>query len=101
MSETLQDLGLVDVLVGAVVLASLLWALRARRGVVGALASAVATALVCWVAAAVVLAAGPAAAVDAVDASRLFAVLPPPVTAVEEAYRLLTSLTSGAGDAAR
>lgn len=105
MTATLQDLGLVDLLVAGAVLVSLLGALRARRGLLGALASAVGTALVCWLAAAVVLAAGPAVAVDAVDASRLFAVLPPPVTAVEQAYRvgaeLLTGLTDGSGDPGR
>ena len=105
MTATLQDLGLVDLLVGAAVLASLLGALRARRGLLGALASAVGAALVCWVGAAVLLAAGPAEAVEAVDASRLLAVLPPPVTAVEQAYRLATlllaGLTAGTGDAAR
>ncbi|GAA1831989.1 hypothetical protein ACFFOM_03355 [Microlunatus capsulatus] len=105
MTATLQDLGLVDLLVAGAVLVSLLGALRARRGVLGALASAVGTALVCWLAAGVVLAAGPAVAVDAVDASRLFAVLPPPATAVEQAYRvgaeLLAGLTDGAGDPGR
>lgn len=104
MIATPQDLGLVDLLVAVAVLGSLLGALRARRGVLGALASAAGTALVCWLAAAVVLAAGPAVAVDAVGASRLFGALPPPVTAVEQAYRVGAELLAGLtppGDAGR
>lgn len=105
MTGTLQELGLVDLVVGVAVVASLLGALRARRGLLGALASALGTALVCWLAAAVVLASGPALAVDLVGASGLFAVLPPPVAAVEQAQglaaQLLAQLAPVIGDAAR
>ena len=88
MTETLQELGVVDLVVGVAVLASLLGALRARRGLLGALASALGTAVVCWLVAAVLLGFGPAAAADAVSARQLFALLPPPVAAVEQAVRL-------------
>jgi hypothetical protein len=105
MTETLRQLGLVDLLVGAAVLASLLGALRARRGLLGALASALGTAVLCWLGAAALLGFGPAVATDAVQASRLFDLVPPPVAAVEQAYRLgaqlLAALTAGTGDAAR
>ena len=105
MTETLRELGLVDLVVGVTVLASLLGALRARRGPVGALASALGTAVVCWLAAAAVLGFGPPVAAEAVSASRLFALVPPPVSAVEQAVRLGAQLvgwaTSGTGDAAR
>lgn len=43
--ETLQNLGLVDFLVGGAVVLSLLGALKSRRGLLGSLASAVGTAL--------------------------------------------------------
>jgi hypothetical protein len=103
MTETLRGLGAVDLVVGLVVLGSLLSALKVRRGVLGALASAVGTAVVCWLVAAALLAFGPSGAADAVRDSRLFSLLPPPVAAVEQAYRwagqLLAWLTSAASDA--
>ncbi|GAA1430718.1 hypothetical protein GCM10009616_16020 [Microlunatus lacustris] len=105
MTETLRELGLVDLVVGVAVLASLLGALRARRGLLGALASALGTAVLCWLGAAALLGFGPAVASEAVSASRLFALLPPPVAAVEQAVRLgaqlLGWLNSGTGDVSR
>jgi hypothetical protein len=103
MTETLQGLGLVDLVVGVAVLASLLGALRARRGLLGALASGLGTAVVCWLAAAVVLGFGPPAAGAAVEGSSLFAAVPPPVAAVEQAHQLgaglMAWISSPASDA--
>ena len=105
MTETLRQLGLVDLVVGVAVLASLLGALRARRGLLGTLASALGTAVLCWLGAAAVLGFGPAVASEAVSASRLFALVPPPVAAVEHAVRLggqlLAGLSSTTGASAR
>lgn len=104
MTETLQQLGLVDLVVGVAVLASLLGALRARRRLLGTLASALGTTVLCWLGAAALLGFGPAAASEVVAASQLFALLPPPVAAVEQAVRLvaqlLAELTSATGASA-
>lgn len=94
MIETLQDLGLVDLLLGGAVVASLVGGLRNRRGLLGSIASAVGTALLGWVVAAALMAWGPDAVQPALRASRLLELAPPPVSAVQQLYALGSGLVA-------
>lgn len=101
VSQTLRGLGLVDLVVAALVVISVLGALRGRRGVLGAVASGVGTALVCWLAAGAVIAWAPPSWRAPVAHSVLVQVVAPPVSALEQAGQIGSRLVSGLSDASR
>jgi len=89
-------LTLVDVIVVLLVVGAFAGALRRRRGLLAAVGSSLAAALVCWVAAAAVVAWAPSPWPHAVTASALAGQVPLPVTAVQQAGQLAQHLTSQA-----
>lgn len=101
LSQAVRDLGLVDLLVVALVVISVLGALRGRRGILAAAASGIGTALVCWLAAGAVLAWAPPSWQAPVAHSALVQLVGPPVSALEQAgqigSRLVGELADGSG----
>ncbi len=80
----LTHLGLADLVIALIVVASILGALRRRAGLIAALASGVGTALVLWLVAGALLAWGPSSIASVTQSSALLQLVPPPVHALQQ-----------------
>lgn len=89
-SRTLMDMfqlshvGLVDLIIGLIIVASVIGALRRRAGIVAALASGVGTAVVLWLIAGGLIAWAPEAVSTATGNSALVSLVPPPTHALHQ-----------------
>lgn len=80
----LSHVGLIDLIIGLIIVASVIGALRRRAGIIAALASGVGTAVVLWLIAGGLIAWAPAAVGTAVGDSALVSLLPPPTHALHQ-----------------
>ncbi len=87
--SSLSHLTLTDLVVLVVLVLAVTGALRRGRGLLGAAASLVVTALVAWLAVSALATWGPARVQDDVRRSTLLAVAPAPTHALHEAGRLV------------
>lgn len=87
--NTLGQLGVVDLLIGLLVVLAVLGAARRRSGLLGALAAGLTAAVLCWLTAAVALDWGSSTVISAVRSSALLDLVPPPSQALIELQRLV------------
>ena len=86
-----SHIGLVDLVIGLIIVASIVGALRRRAGLIAALASGVGTAVVLWLVSGALIVWGPGALGTATANSALISLVSPPTHALHE----LGTLVSG------
>ncbi|MBA8793704.1 hypothetical protein FHX74_001309 [Friedmanniella endophytica] len=86
------SLGLVDLVIGLIVVGSVIGALRRRSGLLGAIGSGLGAAVFCWLAVTAIVTWAPAAVHDPVSASAFARTVPLPTHAAHQAGAWLQSL---------